>query len=124
MLELLTAIRDLGWLRFLAEAREVGELGRYSGLTPARLGDVLAVLEEHGIVEYSGDRVRLSAQYEAFAADDAWIGLDEILDRSAVMAKLVRTVVEDPGPLPLTEDEALVIARASGGRATDHTRAL
>jgi SAM-dependent methyltransferase len=124
VLGLLTAIRDLGWLRFLAEAREVGELSQYSGLTPARLSDVLAVLEEHGIVEYSEGRVRLGPQYEAFAADDVWIGLDEILDRSAVMAKLVRTAVEDPGPLPLTEDDALVIARASGGRATDETRAL
>ncbi|ADB29359.1 Methyltransferase type 11 [Kribbella flavida DSM 17836] len=124
VLSLLSTIQELGWPRFLAEPRELAELAQYSGLPPARLADVLAVLEEYGIAELEGTTVRLSPQYEALAADDAWIGLGELLDRSEVMTRLVRTSVEDPGPLPLSEDDALVIARASGGRATDETRAL
>ncbi|MDX6258825.1 MAG: hypothetical protein QOH84_513 [Kribbellaceae bacterium] len=123
-LTLLSTIRDLGWPRFLSEPRDLAELATYSGLPPIRLADVLAVLEEYGIVERDDGRVRLSPQYEALAADDAWIGLDEILDQSAVMSRLMRSAAQDPGPLPLTEDDALVIARASGGRATDETRDL
>ena len=38
---------------------------------------------------------------------------------------LIRTAAEkNPGPLPLTEDDALVIARSVGGRANDGTRAV
>nr|WP_239063236.1 class I SAM-dependent methyltransferase [Streptomyces sp. SID13031] len=40
------------------------------------------------------------------------------------MSRLIRTAAEDPGPLPLTEPDALVIARATGGNATAITRAL
>lgn len=124
VLTLLSAVQELGWLRFLARSRDLTELVEHSGLPPARVTDVLAVLAEHGIVEQDGDRFGLSPQYEAFTADDAWIGLDEILDRSAVMSRLVGTAVRTPGPLPLTAEDALVVARASGGRATDETRRL
>jgi SAM-dependent methyltransferase len=124
MLTLLSTVRELGWPRFLAEPREFAELATFSGLPPARLTDVLSVLEEHGIVEQDDGKVQLSPPYEALAADDAWIGLDEILDRSEAIARLVRTAVQDAGPLPLTDDDALVFARASGGRSTDEIRAM
>jgi SAM-dependent methyltransferase len=124
VLALLTSIRDLGWPAYLSEPRDLDELAAYSGLPPARLADVVAVLAEHGIVESQDSKVRLTPQYEAFAADDAWIGLDDILDRTALTSRLVRTAVEDGGRLPLTGDDALVIARAAGGRVTDETKDL
>ncbi|MEV8377198.1 class I SAM-dependent methyltransferase [Kribbella sp. NPDC056861] len=124
VLALLSTIHELGWTRYLAEPRELAELAAYSGLPPTRVSDLVAVLAEYGVVVDDNGRVRLSSQYEAFAADDAWIGLGEILDRSAVMSKLIDTAVREPGPLPLSEDDALVIARASGGRATAETRRL
>ena len=58
VLTLLTALRDQGWFRFLAEPREPEALAEFSGLPAKRLTDILAVLEEYGIVEQDGS-VRL-----------------------------------------------------------------
>ncbi len=124
VLTLLTALRDQGWFGFLAEPRVVHELAEFSGLPPTRLADILGVLEECGVVEQSDGGVRLSPEYAALTGDDALISLDAVLDHHAMLSRLMRTAVEDPGPLPLSEDDALVIARAVGGRANDGTRAV
>ncbi|MBB5834341.1 methyltransferase domain-containing protein [Kribbella italica] len=123
-LALLTSLRDRGWTQFLLERRELAALADFSGLPPDRLTDVLAVLEAHGIVEQLDGHVQLSASFEALAAADAWIGLDDLLDRSELMTRLTRTAAEEPGPLPLTEPDALVVARAAGGAAGAVTKAL
>jgi ubiquinone/menaquinone biosynthesis C-methylase UbiE len=123
-LTLLTTLRDRGWTQFLLERRELAALAEFSSLPPARLADVLAVLEAHGIVEQTDGHVQLSASFEALAAADAWIGLDDLLDRSELMTRLTRTAAEEPGPLPLTDPDALVIARSAGGAAGSVTKAL
>jgi ubiquinone/menaquinone biosynthesis C-methylase UbiE len=123
-LTLLTTLRDRGWTQFLLERRELAALAEFSSLPPARLADVLAVLEAHGIVEQTDGHVQLSASFEALAAADAWIGLDDLLDRSELMTRLTRTAAEEPGPLPLTDPDALVIARSAGGAAGGVTKAL
>jgi SAM-dependent methyltransferase len=68
--------------------------------------------------------VRMTPSFEALAGEDAWIGLDDLLDRSELMSRLSRSAVEEPGPLPLTEPDALVVARAAGGAAGSVTQAL
>jgi SAM-dependent methyltransferase len=123
VLTLLTALRDQGWFRFLAAARDKAALAEFSGLPDKRLTDILAVLEEYGIVEHPDGTVRLSPEYAALTGDDALISLDAVLDQHAMNSHLIRTAAQDPGPLPLTEDDALVIARSVGGRANDGTRA-
>jgi SAM-dependent methyltransferase len=124
VLTLLTTLRDRGWFRFLAEPRDLDMLAEFSGLPPTRLADILAVLREYGVVEQPDGSVRLSPEYAALTGDDALISLDAVLDHHAMLSKLMRTGAEDPGPLPLSEDDALVIARAVGGRANDGTRAV
>ncbi|WP_432949597.1 SAM-dependent methyltransferase [Kribbella sp. CA-253562] len=124
IMALLTTLCDRGWTRFLRQPRDLAVLADFAGLPPARLTDVLAVLESHGIVEQQIGTVRLTPSFEALAAEDAWIGLDDLLDRSELMSRLTRTAVEEPGPLPLTEPDALVVARAAGGAAGDVTKTL
>jgi hypothetical protein len=82
------------------------------------------VLRKYGVVEQPDGSVRLSPEYAALTGDDALISLDAVLDHHAMLSKLMRTGAEDPGLLPLSEDDALVIARAVGGRANDGTRAV
>ena len=124
VLTLLTALRDQGWFGYLAEPRDLDTLAEFAGLPPTRLADILGVLEEYGIVSWPDGTVRLSPEYAALTGDDALISLDAILDHHAMLSRLMRTGVEDPGALPLSEDDALVIARAVGGRANDGTRAV
>jgi SAM-dependent methyltransferase len=121
---LITTLRDRGWTKFLAEPRELETLAEFAGLPPTRLADILAVLEANGIARRQDGTVQLTRQFEALAAADSYIGLDELLDHSDVMSRLIRTAADDPGPLPLTEPDALVIARALGGKATEVTRTL
>lgn len=124
VLTLITTLRDRGWTKFLAEPRDLETLTEFAGLPPTRLADILAVLEANGIVRQQDGTVQLTRQFEALAAADSYIGLDELLDHSEVMSRLIRTAAEDPGPLPLTEPDTLVIARALGGKATAVTRTL
>ncbi|MEV6284740.1 class I SAM-dependent methyltransferase [Kribbella sp. NPDC051770] len=124
VLTLLTTLRDRGWTQFLLERRTPAELEEFSGLPSGRVADILVVLEAHGIVAQADGHVQLSASFEALAAADAWIGLDDLLDRSELMSRLTRTAAEEPGPLPLSEPDALVIARAAGGAAGAVTKAL
>jgi len=124
VLTLLTTLHAKGWTRFLAEPRDHDALIRFSGLAPTRVADIVAALEANGVVEQQDGTVRLSPAFEALAADDAFIRLTELLDKAEVTNRLTRTIVEEPGPLPLTEADALVIARAAGGRPTSVTRAL
>jgi SAM-dependent methyltransferase len=124
VLTLITTLRDRGWTEYLAEPRDLAALTEFSGLPPTRLADILAVLEAHGIVRQQDGTVQLTRQFEALAAADSYIGLDELLDQSEVMSRLIRTAAEDPGPLPLTGPDALVIARAAGGKSTEITRTL
>ncbi|MFF0271041.1 SAM-dependent methyltransferase [Kribbella sp. NPDC004536] len=123
VLHLLTAVRDKGWTAFLTESRSVEDLAAYSGLTPERVADIVDVLEAYGVVGRREETVRLTAEFAALSADDAWVGLDELLDRIELTARLVPATAE-AGPLPLAESDALVVARSSGGNSTRITRAL
>ncbi|MFK3983826.1 SAM-dependent methyltransferase [Micromonospora sp. NPDC050397] len=123
-LALLAAIDEQGWTRFLAEPRDLDALTDFSGLPPARLRDLVDALEAHGVVERQDRTVRLSAPFEALAADDAMIGLSDLLAGATLMAGKIRAAAQSPGALPLTDDDALVVARAVGGRVTPVSRTL
>lgn len=123
VVRLLTAVRDKGWTAYLTEPRSVGDLATYSGLAPERVADIVDGLEAYGVVDRNDETVRFTAEFTALAADDAWVGLDELLDRIGLTTRLVAATAE-AGPLPLTEADALVVARSSGGNSTHITRAL
>ncbi|MCE7002368.1 methyltransferase domain-containing protein [Kibdelosporangium philippinense] len=121
---LLTMLHKNGWTNFLNRPRNLDELAEFSGLSPTRLADVLAVLEIHGIAERQDDHVQLSPAFMALTADNAWVNLDDVLDRAAMTTHLVAAAAQEPGTLPLTKDDALVLARAVGGQTTDVTQAV
>ncbi|MFB6722749.1 SAM-dependent methyltransferase [Kribbella sp. NPDC056345] len=124
VLSLVTALRDKGWMTYLAEPRTLDALTAFSGLTPERVADLVTALEAHGVVQQNDGAVQLTDSFAALAADDAYIGLDDALDQAELLTRMMRTAVEDPGPLPLSEPDALVTARATGGKATPVTAAL
>ncbi|GAB3942773.1 hypothetical protein GCM10027614_30410 [Micromonospora vulcania] len=124
ILALLTAVDEQGWTGFLAEPRDLDALAEFSGLPPARLHDLLAALEAHGVVQQQDGTVRLSPSFEALAADDAMIGLSDVLAGAALMNRQVRTAAEASGALALTDADALVLARAVGARVTPVTRTV
>lgn len=117
MLALVTDLRDRGWLRFLAEPRDVAELAKFAVLAPDRVRDVLSVLSD--VVTVDGDKVRLTPEFGAFAADDAFIALDDVLDNAQVMVRAAKADVP-----PLSYVDALAVARAAGGRVGDVSRFL
>lgn len=123
-LTLLSAIQEKGWTGFLAAPRTVDELAEFAGLPAARVADVLAALEGHGVVEQADGKVRLTAPFEAYTAADSWVPLTDKLAETVLDARLIRDAVADPEPLALTEDEALVVANAVGGRTTDVSKAV
>ncbi len=124
VLSLVTALRDKGWTTYLTEPRTLDVLTAFSGLTPERVADLVTALEAHGVVQQSDGAVQLTESFAALVADDAYIGLDDALDQAELLTRMVRTAVEAPGPLPLSEPDALVTARATGGKATPVTAAL
>jgi SAM-dependent methyltransferase len=124
ILAVLRELRGRGWFEFLAQPRSYDELLSFSGLPATQLDDLLAVLVVHEIATRESGTVRLTPSFAEFTADDASAGLDEILAYSAVSIDQLRRAVSTPGPLPLSEPDALVLARASGGRPTEITKVL
>lgn len=124
LLSLLTAVHEKGWTTFLLEPRTADELAEFSGLPAARVSDVLDALAANGIVEQEGGKAGLAAAFAAVVADGAWIPLGDKLAQIEMEVRQVRAVVEQPGPLALTEDEALVVANAVGGHVTEVTKAV
>ncbi|GAA0615480.1 hypothetical protein GCM10009534_57720 [Kribbella sandramycini] len=124
ILSLVTALRDKGWTTYLTEPRTLDELAAYSGLPAQRVSDIVSALAAHGVVQERDSGVQLTDSFAALAADDAYIGLDDALDQAELLTRLIRTAATDSGPLPLTEADALVTARATGGKATPVTAAL
>ena len=118
-LTLLDSVREKGWLAFLAEPRTLDELAEFTGLPSARVADVLTALEENGVVGQENGKVRLTGPFDAVIADDAWISLGDKLAHIALESRLIRAAVSSPEPLSLTEEDALVVANAVGGRTTD-----
>lgn len=121
MFAVLRGLQERGWFEYLVQQRERAELLEFSELQTEQFDDVLAVLAAHGVVEQEAGTVRLTASFAELVADDASIGLDEILDASALAIEQSRGAVA-PGTATLTEQDALVVARASGGRANDITK--
>ncbi|MET9632197.1 class I SAM-dependent methyltransferase [Lentzea sp. NPDC006480] len=111
MLALVDALREKGWLRFLREPRSFDALASFSDLPVARVRDVVDVLAAHGVSEVS-ETVQLTAEFREFSSDDAFIGLDDAVDNALVLLRAVPQI-----DAPLTEPDALAIARAAGGRA-------
>jgi SAM-dependent methyltransferase len=122
LLALTSALRANGWFGYLAAPRTLDDLTRYSGLAPERVHDLVAVLQSEGIVAQD-ETIRLTPEFEAFTADDAWVSLDDLLDYSAVTSTLAAVSLE-PATSATSEADALVTARASGGRSTRVTQAL
>jgi SAM-dependent methyltransferase len=118
-LTLLAAVEEKGWLGFLAEPRTDEELAEFAGLRLDRVQDVLAALEANGVVEREGGKARLSGPFDAVTADDAWIPLGDTLAQISLESRLIAAAVSSPGPLALSEDDALVVANAVGGRTTE-----
>lgn len=121
MFAVLRGLQARGWFEYLAQPRERAALLAFSELATEQFDDVLAVLDAHGIVEQEAETVRLTASFAELVADDALMGLDEILDASALTVEQCRGAVA-PDPAPMTEHDALVVARASGGRPNEITR--
>ncbi|MFD0746548.1 hypothetical protein ACFQ1L_35385 [Phytohabitans flavus] len=117
-LTLLVALDERGWTRLLAEPRDLDALADFSGLPLNRVRDLVAVLDAHGIAEWHDGKVRLSPPFEALSADDAWVGLRDVLDQSIAMSQLVRSAAVMREEVSLTEAEALTIACVAGGRTT------
>ncbi|MDX3656293.1 class I SAM-dependent methyltransferase [Streptomyces sp. ID05-26A] len=113
VLALVTRLREQGWFRFLREPRSFEALAEFSGLPVERVRDVVDVLVAHGVTELRDETSRLAPAFLEFTADDAFIGFDDSLDNALV---LLRAVPELGGP-SLSEEDALAIARAAGGRA-------
>jgi SAM-dependent methyltransferase len=86
--------------------------------------DILDVLSSYGVVRHEDGVAQLTPEFAALNSSDSYIGLDDLLDQAELTIRLARTAADDPGPLPLTEPDALVIARSNGGKATPVTRAL
>ncbi|MBB2946481.1 SAM-dependent methyltransferase [Actinoplanes lutulentus] len=122
-LALLTAIHRRGWTRYLSSSRDVEGLAAFTGLSPARLGTALDALQVHGIVQREGTSVRLSPDFAALAADDAWLALPDVLDNAEMNRHLVQGSVQ-AAPDALLAGDTLVAARAAGGRPTAVTAAL
>ncbi|MEU4197565.1 class I SAM-dependent methyltransferase [Kribbella sp. NPDC026611] len=122
LLALTSALHANGWFKYLSDPRTLDELTQYSGLSPERVYDVVAVLESQGVVQQDS-AIQLTAEFAALTAEDAWVGLDELVDYSAVTVGLAAAAAE-PAVAATSETDALVTARASGGRSTHITRAL
>ncbi|MFI5693507.1 SAM-dependent methyltransferase [Kribbella sp. NPDC051586] len=123
MFAVLRGLQERGWFRYLGRPRGRDELLEFSGLATVQFEDVLAVLDAHGVVEQQAGIVRLTPSFAELVADDASIGLDEILDASVLGLEQSRGAVA-PGTTPMTERDALVVARGSGGRANDITKVV
>jgi SAM-dependent methyltransferase len=117
-LALLEAVHEAGWLRFLSEPRELAALRDFTGLTAARLEDVLGALVAHGIVERDGDVVRSSPAFELLSADDAPVDLTDMLAYLTMLPRLVRDAVSGAPGASLDEGDALTLAKAAAGRVT------
>ena len=121
-LALLTAVHERGWTRFLSTPQDLDALAEFTKLPVARLMEVVDALQAHGVVRLDGTSVRLRPAFAALAADDAWLSLGDLADHAAMTAQLIHEAVQDAGaPRP---SDALVLARATGGRPTPVTTAL
>ena len=121
-LALLTAVHERGWTHFLSTPRDLDALAGFTELPVARLVEVVDALAAHGVVARDGTSVRLSPPFAALAADDAWLSLGDLADQAAMTAQLIHEAVQGAGaPRP---SDALVRARAAGGRPTPVTAAL
>ncbi|PZG21210.1 hypothetical protein C1J01_07060 [Nonomuraea aridisoli] len=123
-LALLAMVHERGWTSFLAEPRGLDQLAAFSRLPAGRVANLVGALEAVGVVEQHDGQVRLSPAYAELAADDAMIDLGTVLDRAELMIRLVRAAAEDAGELRLGGADALVIAKAVGGRPTPVTEAV
>jgi SAM-dependent methyltransferase len=121
-LALLEAVHEAGWLRFLAEPRELTALRDFTGLTAERLEDVLGALAAHGIVERDADAVRLAPAFELLSADDAPVDLTDMLAHLTMLPRLVRDAVTNDAAL--NEGDALILAKAMAGRVTPVSQEL
>jgi predicted RNA methylase len=123
-LALITSLHERGWMRHLAVSRSLEALSEFSGLPPARLQDVVQVLEAHRVVERDGSVVRLREPFRELASDDAWVGLTDVLDHAEVAGRLAGEGARGWATMPLSEKDALAVARAAGGRTTAIARSL
>lgn len=118
MLALVSALRDRGWMSFLHEPRDLSALAEFSGLSVSRVQDIVAVLKAHDVVSVNEQHVRLTPSFHAFSSDNSFLAFDDTLDNALVMQRMV---VE---PVALSEEDALAVARAAGGRPSDVSRAM
>jgi predicted O-methyltransferase YrrM len=121
-LALLTAVHERGWTRFLSTPQDLDGLAEFAKLPLVQLEEVVDTLQAHGVVRRDGTSVRLSPPFEALAADDAWLGLSDVVDNAAMTSQLIHEAILGAGA-PRVSD-ALVAARAAGGRPTPVTTAL
>jgi SAM-dependent methyltransferase len=116
-LALLDAAYEHGWIAYLAQPRDVAALAGFSGLPVERARAVVAALSGVGVVEASGDEVRLAPGYAATMSPDAPFSMADRLAEARMMRRLVAQAVEAPLPIPDPAD-ALVVADAYGLRPT------
>ena len=123
MLALLAAVHEQGWTRFLSKPRDIATVAEFTDLPPTRLADVLDALQQHGVVERDETTVWLSPPFAALAADDAWLALGDVLDNAELTRRLVCEAARG-GTTAVSGRDALIAARAAGGRPTPVTAAL
>lgn len=121
---LLEAVHDAGWLGFLAEPRDLAALVGFTGLAAPQVEDVLDALAAHHIVERDAGLVRLAPAFALLSADDAPHDLAELLAYRAMLPRRVRAAVTTAPGDRLDGEDALVTAKALGGRVTSVSRTL
>lgn len=117
-LSLLSAVSESGWLTLLAEPCDAAFLEAATGLAGDRVDDVLAALEAHGVVVRDGAQARLSEEFAALGADDAWVGVRDTLAMANLTVAAVARSTRPGTDGPPDAAEAMVVARALGGRTT------
>ncbi|MEV4349303.1 class I SAM-dependent methyltransferase [Actinoplanes sp. NPDC049596] len=110
-LTLLSAAHRLGWIQFLVRPRKTAELIQFTGLRQERLKDALGALAALGVVELTGDDVRLSAPFAEMMTPDGFAALRDTLELAHLTTRLVAEVVEGDESPVLSGADSLTVAR-------------
>jgi SAM-dependent methyltransferase len=112
-LGLLRAAQDSGLLDAARTPRTAGEIAGVTGVDGSRVADLLQALDAHGVVERDGERYRLAPDFALLAAPDAFQTLPDLLDRSALAARVLAASATDQAYTSMSTADALTFARAA-----------
>ncbi|WP_127508136.1 SAM-dependent methyltransferase [Actinoplanes solisilvae] len=110
---LLSAANESGYLAYLATPRTLDEFAQFAGLPDGTAADLLAALAAHDVISSSDGQFQLTEDTAA-----AFDGIRDIGAKIEEAALAVRRVAEvtRTGSAPLTDSDALLVAKASALR--------